>query len=80
MLQWNPFLQGDDIDFSRTVFSFAKEKILPSTEYRDEKEIWDDEIWKEISKAGLAGLPIPVEYGGQGASCFQSCLATESFW
>jgi alkylation response protein AidB-like acyl-CoA dehydrogenase len=79
MLQWNPFLQGDDIDFSRTVFSFAKEKILPSTEYRDEKEIWDDEIWKEISKAGLAGLPIPVEYGGQGASCFQSCLATESF-
>lgn len=80
MVIWNPFLSQEDLEFYRTVFTFAQEKIFPSVEERDEKEIWDPKIWEEIQKAGLAGLPVPVEYGGQGASCYQSCLAAEAMY
>jgi alkylation response protein AidB-like acyl-CoA dehydrogenase len=79
MAKWNPFLTDEESDFYNTVFEFSKEKIYPSAEHRDEKEIWDPEIWNQIAKAGLAGLPIPSEYGGQNATCFQCCLATEAF-
>lgn len=79
MAKWNPFLTEEDSDFYNSVFEFSKDKIFPSAEHRDEKEIWDPEIWKQIAKAGLTGLPIPSQYGGQDATCFQCCLATEAF-
>ncbi|MDZ4724879.1 MAG: acyl-CoA dehydrogenase family protein [Leptospira sp.] len=75
----NPYLQDTDKDFYETVFDFARDKVLPSAEERDEKEIWSEELWKEFSKAGLTGLSIPSEYGGQGASCLQCSHATDAF-
>ncbi len=80
MVKWNPYLDRDNSEFYRTVFTFAREKIFPSAEERDEKEIWDPKIWEEICKAGLSGLPIPETYGGQSATCFQSCLAAEAMY
>lgn len=79
MVKWNPFIDGESSEFYRTVFAFARDKVLPSAVERDENERWDPVLWKELSDAGLAGLPIPEEYGGQSASCFYSCLATEAF-
>jgi alkylation response protein AidB-like acyl-CoA dehydrogenase len=77
--QSNPYLNEEDKDFYQTVYQFSLEKILPSTEKRDENAEWGEWEWKELSKAGLAGLPIPIEYGGQGASCLQCCHGMEAF-
>ncbi|TGN20606.1 acyl-CoA dehydrogenase family protein [Leptospira idonii] len=75
----NPYLNEEEADFFNTVFQFSEEKVLPSALERDETETWSDDLWKEFSKAGLTGLSMPVEYGGQGASCLQCSLATDAF-
>ncbi|PJZ56990.1 acyl-CoA dehydrogenase family protein [Leptospira barantonii] len=79
MLFLNPYLESEDKDFYNTVKDFAKEKALPSVEQRDEDCTWDDELWKEMGSMGLLGIPLPEQYGGQGGSCFQCCLAQEAF-
>ncbi|MGE9018278.1 acyl-CoA dehydrogenase family protein [Leptospira interrogans] len=79
MLFLNPYIKDEDLDFYNTVKEFAKEKILPSVEQRDEDCTWDNELWKEMGSIGLLGIPIPEEYGGQGGNCFQCCLAQEAF-
>ncbi|WCL50234.1 acyl-CoA dehydrogenase family protein [Leptospira sp. GIMC2001] len=76
---WDPFILDSDSEFYKSVYDFARDKVLSTAEHRDENCIWDDKLWKELSKAGLAGLPIPSEFGGQDASCYQCCLATEAF-
>ncbi|MCZ8157953.1 MAG: acyl-CoA dehydrogenase family protein [Leptospira sp.] len=75
----NPYLTEDDFDFFNTVYDFSENKVLPSAEERDEKEIWSNELWKEFSKAGLTGLSIPSEFGGESASCLQCSHATDAF-
>lgn len=75
----NPYLSEEDRNFYNTVFQFAEEKVLPTALERDETETWSDDLWKEFGKAGLAGLSMPVEYGGQGANCLQCSHATDAF-
>lgn len=75
----NPYLSDDEREFYNTVFTFSEEEIFPSSEERDEKEIWSEEIWNKFRKAGLTGLSIPTEYGGQGASCLLCSIATDAF-
>lgn len=75
----NPYLKGEDEDFYNTVKEFAKVRAFPSVERRDEDCTWDDDLWKEMGSMGLLGIPLPEEYGGQGGSCLQCCLAQEAF-
>ncbi|MDF3821043.1 acyl-CoA dehydrogenase family protein [Leptospira sp. 96542] len=75
----NPYLNGEERDFYNSVFSFAETKVLPSAEERDETEVWSEELWKEFSKAGLTGLTIPTEFGGEGANCLMSSIAVDAF-
>ena len=67
------------VDFRDSVYEFAKNEIRPSTEQRDLEGRWDPEIWKKMGDMGLLGLPFPEEYGGQGANCLTTTLATEAF-
>ncbi|MCB1171228.1 MAG: acyl-CoA dehydrogenase family protein [Leptospiraceae bacterium] len=67
------------LEFQDSVYEFAKEHIRPSTEQRDLDSEWDPEIWKKMGQMGLLGLPFPEEYGGQGADCLTTTLATEAF-
>ncbi|TGK18106.1 acyl-CoA dehydrogenase [Leptospira fluminis] len=75
----NPYLNSSDLEFYETVKKFSKEKALPSTEERDEHGTWGDDIWKEMGHMGLLGLAVPEEYGGQGGTCLQCCIAQEAF-
>ncbi|MCC6275848.1 MAG: acyl-CoA dehydrogenase family protein [Leptospiraceae bacterium] len=72
-------LPQDAIDFKQSVKEFAKKEILPSTEERDLKQKWDPVLWRKMGEMGLLGLPIPEEYGGQGANCLMTTVATEGF-
>ncbi len=65
--------------FARTVENFARKEVLPGAEYRDDTCTWDWNLWRKIGEMGLAGLPLPEEYGGSGASAVTSLLAYEAF-
>ena len=67
------------IEFKESVRSFAAEHVKPSAEERDTTERWDPDIWKKMGEMGLLGLCHPEEYGGQGADCLTTTLATEAF-
>ncbi|TGK06985.1 acyl-CoA dehydrogenase [Leptospira semungkisensis] len=75
----NPYLSSSDLEFYENVKDFAKERVLPSVEERDETSTWGDSIWKEMGGMGLLGIPVPEEYGGQGGTCLQCCIAQEAF-
>ncbi|WP_366924701.1 acyl-CoA dehydrogenase family protein [Metallumcola ferriviriculae] len=65
--------------FARSVEKFARDKVAPGAEERDETGEWDWELWRELSEMGLCGLPIPEEYGGSGADAVTCLLAYEAF-
>jgi hypothetical protein len=64
--------------FRDTVYKFAKKNIVDLCEEADLKSEFSYEIWSMLGKMGLLGLPIPVEYGGQGADVVTCCLASEA--
>ncbi len=72
-------LPKDVLDFKDMVREFAIEHVRPSAEERDLSEKWDTDIWKKMGEMGLLGLSHPVEYGGQGADCLTTTVATEAF-
>lgn len=72
-------LPKDVLEYKELVFAFAKSQIRPSSEERDLSGEWSFELWKKMGDIGLLGLPIPEEYGGQGASCLLTTVANEAF-
>ncbi len=72
-------LPEEVIEFRDAVRDFAAEHVRPSAEERDISETWDPEIWRKMGEMGLLGLCFPEEYGGQGASCLATTVATEAF-
>lgn len=74
----NPYINQEDFEFYENVEAFSKEKLFPTVEKRDSLAKWDNEIWKELGKTGLGGIIVPEKYGGQSASCLQTCLASEA--
>lgn len=72
-------LPEDTIEFRDRILDFARREIRPSAEERDLTEHWDPVLWKKMGDVGLLGLCHPEEYGGQGASCLTTTVATEAF-
>jgi alkylation response protein AidB-like acyl-CoA dehydrogenase len=64
--------------FRASVLELARDVVSPGAPDRDREGRWDPGIWKALADAGIAGLPIPEEYGGSGASVIDLCLANEA--
>jgi alkylation response protein AidB-like acyl-CoA dehydrogenase len=64
--------------FKQTVKEWAAATVAPEAPDRDKEGRWDPAIWKSLAANGLAGLPIPEEYGGSGGSIIDCCLANEA--
>jgi alkylation response protein AidB-like acyl-CoA dehydrogenase len=62
----------------RSVLDWAAATIAPGAAERDRDGRWDGDIWKSLGTQGLAGLPIPEEYGGGGASIMDCVIANEA--
>jgi alkylation response protein AidB-like acyl-CoA dehydrogenase len=62
----------------RSVLAWAGATIAPGAAERDRDGRWDSEVWKSFGAQGLAGLPIPEEYGGGGASIMDCVIANEA--
>ncbi|MDD5712494.1 MAG: acyl-CoA dehydrogenase family protein [Smithellaceae bacterium] len=64
--------------FRDTIYRFAKDELAPLCEEADLKGEFSMELWRKMGEMGLVGLPIPEEYGGQGADIVTCCLAGEA--
>jgi alkylation response protein AidB-like acyl-CoA dehydrogenase len=64
--------------FRASVVEFAREHVEPGVLERDRAGAWDWDVWKKVAGFGLAGLPVPEEYGGSGADVLTTGLALEA--
>jgi len=67
----------EQLAFRASVREFAEKVVRPGADARDRDGRWDPEVWRAVGEFGLAGLPVPEEYGGQGADIITTCMALE---
>ena len=67
----------EQLAFRKSVQDLAERVVRPGSDERDREGRWDPEVWRAVGAFGLCGLPIPEEYGGQGADIITTCLALE---
>jgi len=65
-------------ELSRAVFDFAREQLNDDLAARDGSSSFSRELWQKCAQFGLLGLPIPVEYGGQGQDLLTTIVAMEA--
>jgi len=56
----------------------AADVVAPGAADRDREGRWDREMWQKLAANGVAGMPIPEEYGGSGGSILDCCLVNEA--
>ena len=62
----------------KMVHELAEKEFRPKVaEWEAEAEHMPREYFKKLADLGLLGLPIPVEYEGQGRTAFEAILAIE---
>jgi butyryl-CoA dehydrogenase len=73
----NFVLTEDQEALRKTVQEFTAKRIAPGAAERDEKDIFPRDIFNEMGKLGLMGIPYPEEYGGSGLDFVAYALAVE---
>ena len=63
--------------FRRTVREFAQKEVAPKIREYERKGQFPWEIYRKMGKAGLLGLRLPKEYGGQEADATAMAIAVE---
>lgn len=66
--------QADLVARARAI---ARDELRPRAAEWDRRAEFPEEQFDLLRKAGLAGLTVPVEYGGQGLGTFEACLVLE---
>ena len=61
----------------KSVQEFTAKRIAPGAAERDEHDIFPRDIYDEMGKLGLLGIPYPEEYGGAGMDFVAYALAVE---
>lgn len=65
-------------EMARTLFKeFAEAEVKPLAQETDETEVFPRETVTKMQKAGFMGIPIPKEYGGQGADALTYVMCIE---
>jgi alkylation response protein AidB-like acyl-CoA dehydrogenase len=70
-------LNDEELTLQNEVREFADTVVAPAAYEYDTKRELPYGIIATMGEMGLFGLPFPKEYGGQGKSYFQLCLAIE---
>jgi alkylation response protein AidB-like acyl-CoA dehydrogenase len=71
-------LSDEQQAYAQSVRDFAREHVAPGILERDRAGRWDQGVWEKVADFGLAGLPVPTEYGGSGADVLTTGLALEA--
>ena len=59
------------------VRDFAEQEVRPVARYNDEHQHFDTELTLRMGQAGLLGMTVPKEYGGQGLDNLSYIIAVE---
>jgi alkylation response protein AidB-like acyl-CoA dehydrogenase len=70
-------LTNDQLLFQQEIRDFTKDKIIPTADERDRKDIYPKEIIKEMAKLGYTSLTVPKEYDGLGRSKLDATILME---
>ena len=57
--------------------SFAEKEVKPLAQEIDEEERFPWETMKKMARYGMLGIPVPKQYGGQGADVLTYIMAVE---
>jgi L-prolyl-PCP dehydrogenase len=60
------------------VLKFARDRLSPRAREREAEGRFDRELWNEAAEFGLAGLPIPEEWGGSGLDAVETMQVVEA--
>lgn len=72
-----PFVTKEHEELRRRIREFAEEVIRPVAPELDEKEIFSEELSREMGKKGLFGMNVPARYGGGGLDTLSYIIAVE---
>lgn len=61
-----------------TIVEFARRELNEDVIGRESEGGFSRDLWEACARAGIQGLPIPEEYGGQGADPLTTMLALEA--
>jgi alkylation response protein AidB-like acyl-CoA dehydrogenase len=71
-------LSSEQLELSHAVLDFARQYLNDDLIARDHNGSFSRELWNKCAEFGLLGLPIPVEYGGQGQDLLTAIIAMEA--
>jgi alkylation response protein AidB-like acyl-CoA dehydrogenase len=60
------------------VLEFAKKRLTPGAAKREAAGTFDRKLWDEAAEFGLAGLPIPEDWGGSGLDAVETMQIVEA--
>jgi alkylation response protein AidB-like acyl-CoA dehydrogenase len=72
-------LTPEQRDIKQAAREFAEKEFKERARELDEKEEFDDSIWKKAAELGFLGVFIEEQYGGAGLGFFEQCLIIEEF-
>jgi alkylation response protein AidB-like acyl-CoA dehydrogenase len=70
-------LDEEQRSLQRSIVEFAEGELGHDLERRDQEATFSKQEWRKCAEVGLLGLPVPVEYGGVGASATTTAAALE---
>jgi alkylation response protein AidB-like acyl-CoA dehydrogenase len=75
-----PFMQISPAQQERidAVAQFARSRLSPGARKRSAESKFDRGLWNEAAEFGLAGLPIPEQWGGSGLDAVDTMLLVET--
>lgn len=68
----------EQLDYRDALISFSHDHLNQEVAANDDGHIFPREVWKKCGEFGIQGLPVPDEYGGQGADPLTIVLAMEA--
>ena len=72
------FMLDKQHEMVRTLFKeFSEKEVKPLAQEVDETEVFPRVTVEKMAKAGFLGIPIPKEYGGQGADVLTYAMCVE---
>jgi acyl-CoA dehydrogenase len=72
-------LTGEQRDIKQAAREFAEKEFEEIARELDEKEEFDDRLWKKAAELGFLGVFHEEQYGGAGLGHFEQCLIMEEF-
>jgi alkylation response protein AidB-like acyl-CoA dehydrogenase len=72
-------LTAEQRDIKQAAREFAEKEFTEIARELDEKEQFDDKLWKKAAELGFLGVFIEEEYGGAGLGHLEQCLIIEEF-